>query len=973
MLKKQLAFLLGLLFPFLCSAQLTVTPTLTTNPGTANTLAQIIGGNGVTVTNATINCGDSASGSFNYVGGSLGISSGIVLTTGSAMDASNPGGTFASVPNLNLFSDPDLIAIEPNATNDVCILEFDFVPLCNSLSITFVFGSEEYPTFVGSFNDGFGIFLTGPNPGGGNYTSQNIGTLPNGTPVSINNVNPTTNTAYFVDNFTAPNNDIVYDGYTIPITSVTPVKPCSTYHMKIAIADALDEAYDSGVFIGNNAISCATAPSVTVASTPSNCSGNTGTATASVTNYTGTPTYTWSPGGQNTASITGLSAGTYTCVVGMQLGCGNVTQTVTTTVAQTGSTLSLTTSTVNPTCNNGSNGSATVNIAGGTAPFNTSWNTAPVQNTTAASNLAAGTFVVTVQDNAGCVQTATVTLTNPAVIQPSTSTTPSTCSSTNGTATANVLSGGTAPFTYVWGTTPVQNTQTATGLAAGTYSVLISDVNTCTATVSAVVGLQNGGWTVAPNTPTAVVCFGGNTGAASVTISNPGANVFNYSWNTNPVQNTQTAVSVTAGVYTCSVSDANGCTQTATVSISQPTQLTATTSVAPTTCTASIGSSTVSPGGGTPPYTYSWNSSPAQGANVANNLGQGAYIVTVTDAHSCTVTANSTILTQNKTITVSNTSTSGKCGSPTGSITLSSIAGGTAPYTFSWNSTPVQNTQNLTNVVPGNYTVSITDAHGCTLQYPATVGNIPGLPLTVNTISETCLDGTGSAIVSANGTAPYQYLWNTVPPQTTQTATGLHSGLYEVYVADAFGCTDSIAVIVTNKNDVLSANFGTFPGGEINAGDPIVISMSTNQGWNLDTAILIGIGGISNYEHHVFTQYGTYYASYYFTSSHGCKDSLIYPIKVTDYMTLYIPSSFSPNGDGLNDYFRAEGTFISAFEIYIYDRWGKLVKKIDNIYNSWDGTYHGVDAVQDTYVYKGTVTDVFGKHVTIQGQINLIR
>ena len=90
-------------------------------------------------------------------------------------------------------------------------------------------------------------------------------------------------------------------------------------------------------------------------------------------------------------------------------------------------------------------------------------------------------------------------------------------------------------------------------------------------------------------------------------------------------------------------------------------------------------------------------------------------------------------------------------------------------------------------------------------------------------------------------------------------------------------------------------------------------------------------------------------------------------------MTLYIPSSFSPNGDGLNDYFRAEGTFISAFEIYIYDRWGKLVKKIDNIYNSWDGTYHGVDAVQDTYVYKGTVTDVFGKHVTIQGQINLIR
>jgi gliding motility-associated-like protein len=100
---------------------------------------------------------------------------------------------------------------------------------------------------------------------------------------------------------------------------------------------------------------------------------------------------------------------------------------------------------------------------------------------------------------------------------------------------------------------------------------------------------------------------------------------------------------------------------------------------------------------------------------------------------------------------------------------------------------------------------------------------------------------------------------------------------------------------------------------------------------------------------------------------------VIYPIKVTDYMTLYFPNAFSPNGDGLNDVFKASGTFVESFEMYIYDRWGQLVLKTNDINKGWDGIYRTGDAPQDTYVYKGKAADVFGHKVNFQGQINLVR
>lgn len=241
---KKILSLLSFLFVSTAFAQFTVTPN-----SSANALAQAIAGSGLTVFNASLNCGAGAAGTFQYSGNDCPISKGVILCTGAATDVANPGTYFCDVQNGNQHVDPSLTAIEPSATNDVCILECDVVAMYANININFVFGSEEYPTFVGSFNDAFGFFLTGPNPAGGNYNGFNIGTLPNAIPVSINNVNATSNAAYFHDNYTTHDSTVAYDGFTTLITSTAPIYSDSVYHMKIAIADAIDEAYDSGILI----------------------------------------------------------------------------------------------------------------------------------------------------------------------------------------------------------------------------------------------------------------------------------------------------------------------------------------------------------------------------------------------------------------------------------------------------------------------------------------------------------------------------------------------------------------------------------------------------------------------------------------------------------------------------------------------------------------------------------------------------
>lgn len=248
------------------AAQLTVTPS---NNG--QTLANTITANGVIVSNVTFNCPTDAAGTFNGAASNIGLSSGVLLTTGQATLAVGPNSGGGTGLNNGGSNDPDLDSISGVPTFDACVLEFDLVPYCDTIEIQYVFGSDEYDEFVCSnVNDVFAFIISGP----GYPTPTNVAVIP-GTniPVAINSVNngsvgasgspqgagcDTTNSTYFVSNNNGTT--IEYDGFTTVLSAFAPVQPCQQYHLKLAIADGGDGVWDSGVFLELNGISCTTIP-----------------------------------------------------------------------------------------------------------------------------------------------------------------------------------------------------------------------------------------------------------------------------------------------------------------------------------------------------------------------------------------------------------------------------------------------------------------------------------------------------------------------------------------------------------------------------------------------------------------------------------------------------------------------------------------------------------------------------------------
>lgn len=311
-------------------AQLTVSNSMTP----AQLVQNVLLGTGVTATNVTYTGSSLARGTFNGTNSNIGLSSGVLLTTGSIQNAAGPNTQGGAGTDNMLNGNAELDALAGIVTHDAAVLSFDFVPLTDTIRFRYVFGSEEYNEFVCStFNDVFAFFISGPGITG----QQNIALIPGTTvPVTINRVNngscggiytfhggcDLSNSGYFVDNNNPPGATVQYDGFTTVFTAQAIVTPCVTYHIRLEIADAGDGALDSGVFLEAGSFVSGTTVAATAQSTSgiSIPTGIIGCApfTATFTNTsTGTNQFTWdfgdgSPTDTSTnPSHTFMQGGTY--------------------------------------------------------------------------------------------------------------------------------------------------------------------------------------------------------------------------------------------------------------------------------------------------------------------------------------------------------------------------------------------------------------------------------------------------------------------------------------------------------------------------------------------------------------------------------------------------------------------------------------------------------------------------------------
>ncbi|MFI5219227.1 MAG: T9SS type A sorting domain-containing protein [Bacteroidia bacterium] len=501
-------------------------------------------------------------------------------------------------------------------------------------------------------------------------------------------------------------------------------------------------------------------------------------------------TYLWS-NGDTTSSVSSLCAGTYTITVTDNNGC---TATDLVTIVENPLPV-LSVSSANPVCPAQCNGSAYV-TATGFSPFTYSWSTIPVQNTDTATALCAGTYYITVTDSAGCASVDSVFLTDPAAATLSFITNSTLCpGNCNGDATVNTTSLN-SPYTYNWNTSPVQNTQTAINLCAGTWSVTVTDSLGCEVTDSVTVTDSPAfALSFAAVSPT---CPGSCDGMAWVITASP-YTPFTYFWNTVPVQNTDTATSLCEGYYSVLVIDSAGCFSQDSVFVPDPNiSLNVVTSDATCAGGGCDGSATASMPGGIPPFVYQWSTGDT--TDSISGLCAGAYMITVTDSLGCSLTGFIFIFAPTFP-SIAFSSTTPLCfGDCTG--TINSNATGTSSLTYLWSNGFT--TDSIANLCEGWYSLTVTDSTGCITNDSLFLPQPSQVDVFVTTVTDVTCNGFCDGFISVTtggGTPGYTYLWST--GDTNPDLFNVCAGSYTVTATDANGCQDS-TIITVNEPAALS-------------------------------------------------------------------------------------------------------------------------------------------------------------------------
>lgn len=527
-----------------------------------------------------------------------------------------------------------------------------------------------------------------------------------------------------------------------------------------------------------------TAITLTPNSGTAGCGTSNGSANITVSGGTGPFTYAWSNGG-TAQTISGAGAGSYTVTVSDSKGC---TKSAVAAVSNSPSPTinSLTGNSLQ--CSNGNNGAASVAASGGTGVLTYSWSNG-ASGTTTITGLTTGTYIVTVTDANGCLAVSTVAITSPPAMLTNLVPVSAVCGLSNGKASVSVSSGGSGPFTYNWSNGGTA--QTISGLAPGIYTLTVTDANSCTKTDAVTVNNITGG-TASATAQANVSCNGGSNGSITASVSGGTPN-YSYSWSNTSTN--QTASNLTAGTYTVTTTDANGCSSTSSVTITEPVALTANTSSSPATCGTANGSASVTAGGGIGSFQFNWTGGSA--GQVASGLIAGSYTVTITDAVNCTITAVAIISNTGTGNVITAVQSNVSCSGGNNGSAVASITGGTPGFTYSWSSGGTGQTAG--NLTKGIFTVTVTDASNCQVISTVEITEPTSITANVTPLPASCGLPNGSASVNpAGGTGAFSYSWS-APGGTGQTISGLAPAIYTVTITDANSCSSTATVTITSN------------------------------------------------------------------------------------------------------------------------------------------------------------------------------
>jgi gliding motility-associated-like protein len=629
-------------------------------------------------------------------------------------------------------------------------------------------------------------------------------------------------------------------------------------------------------------------------------------------------------------------------------------------------------------CFGSTNGSIAAYASNGTAPYTYTWSTTPVQTGSLAIGVGAGNYSVTMTDINGCNIINSITVSEPLQVNATTSVTSnyngqniSCFGSTNGSASV-ITTGGTTPYTYLWNSIPSQTTVIASNLGAGSYNVIVTDVNGCTIvkTVTLIQPVKLAAQIIGLSLFEGynVSCFQSTNGYIDVSV-NGGTGSYSYIWSNSA--NTQDIVNLGAGNYSVVVSDINGCKDSLTSTITEPNKLIAIIDSVTNfnghnvRCFGSKnGAIYVSVNGGVPNYNYTWSNNTTN--QDLTNIGFGSYTLSVSDKNLCSTSIH-TILTQPSALTFASSVTKPLChGIKTGAIDIT-IGGGIIPYSYNWSNNA--STQDINNISAGSYEIKYIDKNGCKDSAVINVSQPDPFVLTKVVDNLKCNGDTiGNIYLTTNGaTAPYNYQWSN--QSSTKDLNNIGSGEYSTIITDANNCVynDTTKITQPDALQITISSTRFFNGHNIslfNGNDGSIYSNIT--GGSAPYRFLWSEGSSSQ------NLFNLTAGNYYITCSdtNGCRISAT--IALTEPLPLEMPQGFSPNSDGKNELFVVHG--IEAYPdnvLNIYNRWGNIIYSKIGYLNDWDGTSNNGLALPDATYF--AILEINKSDIVLKGYVELRR